>query len=107
MIAYSPTERLHTLNSPINGRIKKWYVDEGMKVKPGDLLVEINDNDPGLLKRLELEKKAIALRIEAAEQSIVAGKANLERQKGYISKELIQNVNLNWHKLNIPNTKVS
>ena len=81
VIAYSPTERLHTVNSPINGRIKKWYVDEGMKVQPGDLLVEITDNDPQLLKRLELEKKAIGLRIGAAEQSILAGKANLERQK--------------------------
>lgn len=57
VIAYSPTERLHTLNSPINGRIKKWYVDEGMKVEPGDLIVEISDIDPQLLKRLELEKK--------------------------------------------------
>lgn len=81
VIAYSPTERLHTVNSPINGRIKKWYVDEGMNVQPGDFLVEIRDNDPQLLKRLQLEKKAIGLRIRAAEQSIVAGKANLERQK--------------------------
>ncbi|MCW8471560.1 HlyD family efflux transporter periplasmic adaptor subunit [Fluoribacter gormanii] len=81
VIAFSPTERLHTVNSPINGRIKKWYVDEGMTVKAGDPLVDITDNDPKLLTRLELEKKAIALRIEAAEQSIVAGKSNLERQK--------------------------
>lgn len=81
VIAFSPTERLHTVNAPIDGRIKKWYVDEGTKVKPGDPLVEIMDNDPELLKRLELEKKAIALRIDAAEQSIVAGKSNLERQK--------------------------
>ncbi|KTD45892.1 putative membrane fusion protein [Legionella rubrilucens] len=81
VIAFSPTERPHTVNSPINGRIKKWYVDEGMRVNPGDPLVDINDNDPQLLKRLELEKKAIMLRIEAAEKALLAGEANLKRQK--------------------------
>lgn len=81
VIAFSPTERLHTVNSPITGRIKKWYVDEGMKVKPGDPLVDITDNDPELLKRLALEKKAIVLRIDAANEALLAGKANLERQK--------------------------
>lgn len=59
VIAFSPTERLHTVNSPINGRIKKWYVDEGMSVKAGDPLVDITDNDPKLLTRLELEKKQL------------------------------------------------
>lgn len=81
VIAFSPTERLHTVNSPINGRIKKWYVDEGMHVKKGDPIVDITDNDPELLKRLELEKKAILLRIEAAKQALMAGKANVNRQK--------------------------
>lgn len=81
VIAFSPTERLHTVNSPINGRIKKWYVDEGQQIKPGDPIVDITDNDPELLHRLELEKKAILLRIEATEKALLAGKANLERQK--------------------------
>lgn len=81
VIAFSPTERLHTVNSPITGRIKKWYVDEGMVVKPGDPIVDITDNDPELLSRLIMEKEAILLRIKAAEQAIIAGKANLERQK--------------------------
>lgn len=81
VIAYSPTERLHSVNSPINGRIKHWYVDEGMIVKPQDPIVDISDNDPQLLSRLELEKKAIMMRIEASEQAIAAGQANLARQK--------------------------
>lgn len=81
VIAFSPTERQHTLNSPITGRIKKWYVDEGMQVKPGDPIVDINDNDPEILSRLALEKKAIILRIKAANDSLIAGKNNLLRQK--------------------------
>ena len=81
VIAFSPTERLHTINSPISGRIKKWYVDEGAKVKPGDSIVDISDNDPELLARLELEKEAIYLRIEATKLAIEAGRSNLVRQK--------------------------
>jgi len=81
VIAFSPTDRQHTVNSPVSGRIKKWYVDEGMHVKPGDPIVDISDNDPEILTRLELEKKAILLKIVAAKQAVIAGKANLERQE--------------------------
>ena len=81
VIAFSPTERLHTVNSPVSGRIQKWYVDEGARVKPGDPIVDISDNDPELLARLELEKKAVLLRIQAAKQAIEAGQSNVIRQK--------------------------
>jgi multidrug efflux pump subunit AcrA (membrane-fusion protein) len=81
VIAFSPTERQHTVNSPVSGRIKKWYVDEGMRVKPGDPIVDISDNDPEILARLELEKEAILQKIVAAERAVIAGKSNLERQE--------------------------
>ena len=81
VIAFSPTNRKHTVNSPVNGRIKRWYVDEGMSVKTGDPLVDMSDNDPELLSRLDLERKSIILKIAASEQAILAGKSNLERQK--------------------------
>ena len=81
VIAFSPTDRQHTVNSPVSGRIKKWYVDEGMQVKAGDPLVDISDNDPEILSRLELEKQATLLKIVAAKQAVTAGKANLDRQK--------------------------
>lgn len=81
VIAFSPTERLHMVNAPVGGRIKKWFVDEGAIIKKGDPLVDITDFDPQLMARLEMEKQAIELRIEAAEQAIIAGKSNLERQK--------------------------
>ena len=81
VIAFSPTDRLHTVNTPIGGRIKKLYVDEGMHVKPGDPIVDINDNDPELLSRLELERKAILLKIEASNLAMTAGKSNIDRQK--------------------------
>src|SRR3990167_4884957 len=64
VIAYSPTERQFAVNAPINGRIHRWHVIEGMHVNTGDPIVTINDNDPRYLSRLELEKQAIMLRIQ-------------------------------------------
>ena len=81
VIAFSPTDRQHPVNTPISGRIKKWYVNEGMHVEPGDPIVDINDNDPDLSARLELEKKAILLKIAAAKQAIKAGESQVARQK--------------------------
>ncbi|STX81300.1 RND efflux membrane fusion protein [Legionella busanensis] len=89
VIAFSPTERQHTVNSPVTGRIKKWYVDEGMQVKSGDLIVDISDNDPALLSRLEMEKKALVLRIKAAEQALAASKHNLVRQKSLYTQGIV------------------
>lgn len=86
VIAFSPTDRQHTVNSPVSGRIKKWYVDEGMRVKPGDPIVDISDNDPEILARLELEKEAILQKIVAARRAVTAGKSNLERQERLYSQ---------------------
>lgn len=41
--AFSPNNRPQQIESPIKGRIKRWYVQEGMQVKKGDLIVELQD----------------------------------------------------------------
>lgn len=81
VIAFSPTERRFTIQSPINGRVQKWYVNEGSKVKKGDLIVELSDNDPAYIEKLQRERDAIIMQITAAERAIRAGIANLNRQE--------------------------
>lgn len=81
VIAFSPTERQHTVNAPITGRIKKWYVDEGSLVEAGDPIVEVADMDPELLSRLGREKQAVELRIKATKEAMEAANANVARQK--------------------------
>jgi multidrug efflux pump subunit AcrA (membrane-fusion protein) len=81
VIAFSPTERKFIISSPINGRVQKWYVNEGSKVKRGDLIVELSDNDPEYIERLKSERAAILIRIAAADQAIKAGMSNVIRQK--------------------------
>ena len=80
VIAFSPTDRQYAINSPITGRISKWYVNEGDKIKKGQKIVEVRDIDPQLIDRLKIEKKAINFRIKAAESAINASESNVRRQ---------------------------
>lgn len=62
--AYSPFERPQDIEAQITGRIQKWHVFEGGRVKKGDLIVELEDYDPNfmapdLLSYLDQRKKAL------------------------------------------------
>lgn len=55
VIALTPIERQQTVSSPVDGRVVKWHVIEGSRVKAGDPIVEIADNDPDVVERLRSE----------------------------------------------------
>jgi multidrug efflux pump subunit AcrA (membrane-fusion protein) len=87
VVAFAPLERQQEIDAPIEGRITRWNVREGSRVKPGDLLLEITDNDPSILTRLREEREAVVARREASisrASSIVARQKSLEssRQAG-------------------------
>lgn len=84
VVAFAPLERQQELNAPIEGRISRWYVREGSKVKPGDLLLELTDNDPSILVRLREEREAVLARRAATVNrvgSIVARQRSLESSR--------------------------
>ena len=69
--AYSPYERPQDVEAQITGRIKKWHVYEGVGVKKGDLILELDDWDPQfmapeLLPLLEQRKVALGQTRKAA-----------------------------------------
>ena len=59
-LAFNPVQRPQYIVSPIEGRVKKWYVVEGDRVRAGQLLVDLVDNDPYILERLR-EQEMLAL----------------------------------------------
>ena len=69
VIGLSPLDREFTVESPIYGRVKKWYVGEGSFVRgprtengveiPGDLLAELSNNDPEYLEALMASERTI------------------------------------------------
>ncbi len=79
--AYAPLERRQTLESPVSGRIARWYVQEGDQVQAGDRLVDIADIDPLYLQRLIEQRQASIAKVAAKEQEIRSYRlqvANLE-----------------------------
>jgi multidrug efflux pump subunit AcrA (membrane-fusion protein) len=80
--AYTPYERPQDVEAQITGRIKKWHIYEGVRVKQGDLILELDDYDPsfmapdllGLLEQrrvaLEQTRKAALGRAEDLEKRI-------------------------------------
>jgi multidrug efflux pump subunit AcrA (membrane-fusion protein) len=62
--AYTPFDRPQDIEAQITGRIKKWHIYEGVRVKAGDVILELDDYDPNfmapdLLNLLEQRKKAL------------------------------------------------
>lgn len=70
VIAFDPLERRINVEAPVSGRVKKLHVVEGQRVKKGDILVEIQDNDPNLIANLRLQRDAAIARRAAAKQRV-------------------------------------
>lgn len=78
VIAYAPSEREQLVGAPISGRIVDWSVHEGSRVRKGDRLLELADNDPQILERLRQEREATAARLEAKRVGISAYERQIE-----------------------------
>ncbi len=70
VVAYSPTERKQVVTAMVSGQVKTWHVWEQKRVKVGDPIADIDDNDPGLAERLQNQKKQLQERLEAARQEV-------------------------------------
>jgi multidrug efflux pump subunit AcrA (membrane-fusion protein) len=68
VIAYEPIERQQNIEAPVDGRVLRWYVVEGDRVKKGDRIVDLADNDPSLPARLQQEREALVNTQVASEQ---------------------------------------
>ncbi len=66
VVALAPPDRQQTIGAPVDGRVVKWYVVEGSRVKKGDPILDMADNDPSLMARLETERNAVEYRLSAA-----------------------------------------
>ena len=67
VIAFSPEERPQNVESPLDGRIVRWHVVEGQRVKKGDPIVDMTDNDPSINERLAQERDQTFITITQGE----------------------------------------
>lgn len=70
--AYAPLERQQTIQAPVSGRVVKCWVLEGTVVREGDKLLELEDQDAGLLGRLEQQYRAAKQKRDAAQEKVAA-----------------------------------
>lgn len=101
VIAFKPEERRQDLTATVNGRIKEWFIVEGQKVEKDDPIVQLEDNDPAILERLDKEREALEQRLKAAEVAQETVKVNLDRQKklfqqGLVSRREYEKANLEY-----------
>ena len=68
--AFHPSDRRQTIDAPIAGVISKWHVQEGSRVKLGDVLLEMADVDPKFSERLDEQLTANTNKLNAKEQEL-------------------------------------
>ena len=67
VIAFNPLDRRVNIEAQVSGRVKHLHVVEGQRVRKGELLVEIQDNDPDLINNLRAQREAIESRRDFAQ----------------------------------------
>jgi multidrug efflux pump subunit AcrA (membrane-fusion protein) len=104
LIGLYADDRQQNIESPVDGRIQKWFVNEGTQVKKGDPVVDIVDLDPHIIERLTQEKTASQIKVKAAESARDISAKNVERQrvlaqKGLSSQRALELADIEYQKL--------
>ena len=81
IVAFAPTERKRVITARVTGQISKWHVVEGSKVKIGDAIADIDDNDTGLSSRLESQRDFLLSRRKAAEEEVAEQGRTVQAQE--------------------------
>lgn len=71
VVAFDPKERSLIVEAPLSGRVESIYVLEGQKVAKGDLLFQVVDNDPDLMKNLLRQKETMLSQQKAANAKLL------------------------------------
>lgn len=102
--ALNPAERTQPIHSLVKGRIKQWFVQDGSRVKKGDPIVEMVDNDPQLLSRLQSERDAMAHKRDTMQLAMETAEINYKRQlslsnQGLSARKEYEQAKIRWKEL--------
>ncbi|MEM8826182.1 MAG: HlyD family efflux transporter periplasmic adaptor subunit [Pseudomonadota bacterium] len=88
VVALNPQDRVQNVTALVSGRIQNWYVQDGQKVEEGDPIVELADNDPQLISRLQAERELVDARIEAARSALGVAQLDVTRNRSLFDEGL-------------------
>ena len=102
--AYSPNDRIQTINATVDGRISKWFISDGSYVNKDEPIVEIVDNDPNYIERLKLERDAVFKNYQAYKSASETAYLNFQRQKelfeqGLSARTKLEKAQIEYQKL--------
>lgn len=80
VIAFNPLDRRLNVEAQVSGRVKHLHVVEGQRVKKGQPLVEIEDNDPNLLNNLRAQREAIESRRDFGRSRVESLESQITQQ---------------------------
>jgi multidrug resistance efflux pump len=81
VIAFDPLDRRINVEAPMVGRVKRMLVVEGQRVAKGDVIAELQDNDPNLVANVRAQRDAVINRVTAARDRLSALTAQLDQQQ--------------------------
>ncbi|HEY0906470.1 MAG TPA: biotin/lipoyl-binding protein, partial [Methylophilus sp.] len=100
--AYSPSERVQTIDAPVSGLISRWHVQEGSQVQEGDLLLEISDTDPNFKQRLQAQRDNLQSKLSAKQEELRA--YSLQRENLTAARDA--KISAAQYKLDVSNQKI-
>ncbi len=108
--AINPNERVQSITASVGGFIKEWHVKEGDRVKQGQIIADLVDNDPSFLDRLEREKNAASSGLASSQLMMETAKIDLDRQEslfkqGLSSRKDYEKSKIEFSKLNVEYSK--
>lgn len=77
----NPNDRLQEIHALVPGRIAEWYVRDASRVKKGDPIVRIVDNDPMFLERLQAERGQMQSKLTAASSAAKTAEIDFNRTR--------------------------
>lgn len=81
VIAFDPLDRRVNVEALVSGRVKRIHVVEGQRVRSGEMLAEIQDNDPNLLENLKNQRSITLGRIELVKSRVESLDAQIQGQQ--------------------------
>ena len=99
--AFSPSERVQTIDAPVSGLITKWHVQEATKVNAGDILLEISDTDPQFQARLESQRDNQEIKLKTKEDELLS----YEMQLKNLTSSRDAKIAVTKYKLDVANQK--
>ena len=81
VIAFNPLDRRVNVEAQVSGRVKHLHVTEGQRVKKGQVIVEIEDNDPNLIANLRAQRESIESRRDFAQGRVESHASQITQQE--------------------------